>query len=59
MNLCLYNIALGLINSVPIGFQVVPKILPKQFGQKHDSNDFHPKNQKSRRRISNSKRRRF
>lgn len=59
MNLCLYNIALGLISSVPIGFQVVPKLLPKQFGQHHDSNDFAPKKQKPRRRISNSKRRRF
>ena len=59
MNLCLYNIALGLIDGVPIAFQVVPKTLPKQFGQKHDVNDFQPKNKKPRRRISNSKRRRF
>lgn len=33
MNLCIHNISLGLINSVPVSFQTVPKTLPKKFGQ--------------------------
>lgn len=57
MNLCLYNIALGLIDSVPIGFQIVPKTFPKQFGQKRNNHEMKPKT--PRKRISNSKRRRF
>lgn len=59
MNLCLYNIALGLIDAVPIAFQIVPKTLPKQFGQKQDKYDIQPKARTTRRRIVNSKRRRF
>ena len=59
MNLCVYNIALGLIDSVPISVQFVPKTFPKQFGQKHDKNEIRPKKYTPRRKISNSKRRRF
>lgn len=59
MNLCLYNIALGLIDSVPIGFQIVPKTLPKQFGQKKNEKEITPKNKTIRKRIVNSRRRRF
>ena len=59
MNLCLYNIALGLISAVPIAFQIVPKTLPKQFGQKQDRYDIQLKAKTTRRRIVNSKRRRF
>ena len=62
MNLCLYNIALGLINHVPIGFDIVPKMIDKQFGQKLEDKTII--NQPSRlrrpnRRVVNSKRRRF
>ena len=62
MNLCLYNIALGLINHVPIGFEIVPKMIDKQFGQKREDKTII--NQPSRlrrpnRRVVNSKRRRF
>lgn len=59
MNLCIYNIALGLINSVPISFQAVPKTLPKQFGQKKDSNLMQPQRRMQNKRIVNSKRRRY
>lgn len=58
MNLCLYNIALGLINSVPISFQKVPKTLPKQFGQMRQQS-MQPKRTVHNRRIVNSKRRRY
>ena len=58
MNLCIYNIALGLIDAVPISVQFVPKTFPKQFGQKRDDKDIRPKHT-PRRKISNSKRRRF
>lgn len=57
MNLCIYNIALGLIDAVPISVQFVPKTFPKQFGQKRDNKEIKPRT--SRRKISNSKRRRF
>lgn len=65
MNLCLYNIALGLISNVPIGFEIVQKTFPRQFGQKQeDKTIITQPSRKSRRRrpnrrVVNSKRRRF
>lgn len=59
MNLCLYNITLGLISSAPIGFQVIPKLLPKQYGPKDKQLYCSPTTTKPRRKISNSNRRRF
>ena len=65
MNLCLYNIVLGLMDSVPVAIGIVPKTLPRQFGQK--SEDKTVINQPTRRgrkrrpnrRVVNSKRRRY
>lgn len=59
MNLCIYNIALGLINGVPMSFQAVPKTIPKQFGQKHNQNIIQPKIHTHNKRVVNSKRRRY
>lgn len=59
MNLCIYNIALGLINGVPMSFQAVPKTIPKQFGQKHSQNIIQPKIHTHNKRVVNSKRRRY
>ena len=60
MNLCIYNISLGLIKTVPISFQTIPKTMQKNFGTVRKSR-FMPeqlafrKNQK----MLNSNRRRF
>ena len=63
MNLCLYNIALGLINKVPTAFQVVPKTLPNNFRKEVENNllvgsQVHRQKQINR-KITNSKRRRY
>lgn len=59
MNLCIYNIALGLINGVPMSFQAVPKTIPKQFGQKRNQDIIQPKRHIYNKRVVNSKRRRY
>lgn len=58
MNLCIYNIALGLINSVPISLQAVPKTIPKQFGKKRQE-PIQSVRHSHNKRIVNSKRRRY
>lgn len=60
MNLCVWNISLGLINKVPVTIQAVPKTLPRQFGQQRKDNILKPKQSIPRnKKIINSKRRRF
>lgn len=60
MNLCIFNISLGLINAVPISFQVVPKTLPRQFGQQRGYRTTLPQKQFiNNRKVINSKRRRY
>ena len=62
MNLCIHNISLGLINSVPISFQVVPKSIPRKFGNIRKGKAMSPKKNIPRdlnRKILNSNRRRF
>lgn len=63
MNLCIYNIALGLIDKVPVAFQVVPKTLPNNFKkEKKDSLSVVSsisQQRKSHKKITNSKRRRY
>lgn len=60
MNLCIYNIAYGLINSVPAAFQVVPKTLPKQFEKAETKEIIKPKPRRdTNQRVINSKRRRY
>lgn len=60
MNLCIYNIALGLIKTVPISFQVIPKTMQKNFGTIRKSK-FTPEQPifQSNQKMLNSKRRRF
>ena len=65
MNLCLYNIVLGLMDSVPIGIEIVPKTLPRQFGQKNEDKTIikqptrRGRRRRPNRRVVNSKRRRY
>lgn len=60
MNLCIWNISLGLINKVPISIQAVPKTLPRQFSKKRKDNVMKPKKSIPRnRKVINSKRRRY
>ena len=60
MNLCIYNISLGLINTVPISFQVVPKTIQNNFHNIRKSR-FIPEQPVYRKtqKVLNSKRRRF
>lgn len=60
MNLCIYNIALGLIKSVPLSFQTIPSTMKKQFGTIRKTR-FMPEQvpYKKNRKMLNSKRRRF
>lgn len=62
MNLCIYNISLGLIKAVPISFQVIPKSIPRNFinvrkGHAMSNNKNIPRSMS--RKILNSDRRRF
>ena len=62
MNLCIYNISLGLIHAVPISLQSVPKTIPRKFsGVRHDykKSPEKPIPQRMHRKVLNSKRRRF
>ena len=63
MNLCIYNISLGLIDAVPISFQFAPKTLSRKFGQIRKGQNV-VETQKDipralNRKILNSNRRRF
>ena len=60
MNLCIYNISLGLINTVPVSFQVVPKTMQNSFRGIRKSR-FIPEQPVYRKtqKVLNSKRRRF
>ena len=62
MNLCIYNISLGLVKSVPVSLQFVPQTKPKTFGQISRGKYQVPKQHSSpnvNRKILNSHRRRF
>lgn len=64
MNLCIHNISLGLIHSVPVSFQVIPKSIPRKFvnvRKGHAMSTPHNKRapRELNRRILNSNRRRF
>ena len=62
MNLCIYNISLGLIHGVPVSFQVVPKSIPRKFGQIRKGKITTSKKDVPRhlqRKILNSNRRRY
>lgn len=60
MNLCIWNISLGLIHNVPISVQAVPKTIPRQFGQSRKNDLMLPKKNAPRRtKVIHSKRRRY
>ena len=61
MNLCIHNISLGLIHSVPISFQVVDKSIPRKFSKVRQGRFTSPKQppRNLNRKILNSNRRRF
>lgn len=68
MNLCIYNISLGLINAIPISLQAVPKTLPKQYNRVRSTEIMRPKKElpkhneytkQVRKKILHGRRRRF
>lgn len=68
MNLCIYNISLGLINAIPISLQAVPKTLPKKYNRVRGTEIMRPKKElpkhneytkQVRKKILHGRRRRF
>lgn len=68
MNLCIYNISLGLINAIPISLQAVPKTLPKKYNRIRETEIMRPKKElpkhneytkQVRKKILHGRRRRF
>ena len=68
MNLCIYNVSLGLVNSIPISLQAVPKTMPRNYNHIRNTQIMRPKRELPKhneytkqvnKRILNSKRRRL